>query len=542
MTSTNITNVPVQPQNASPRKKGGASTSGDQGDFYQMIQDKYLGNDIGITAGSGKNADTISAVTSPVSGKNSDPFKVDTAKSEPTAVTTTAPPQKVNSKAAPQKAETTQAQGEDEVTDEEKAEAMAALSDFAQQAVDVITEILPVTEEDIAAAMEELDLVPSDLMDPANLTALVSELTGAEDGMAILTMEGGKELFDQIGALTQDVMSETGLDIQTLQDLETEITVAEPVAEAVVDISAESDMVPQQNVDLPEGYEVQAKVTEEVAEPVVETEEMAVVSDKADRTAISMTSRKDDEDLTADEQDVNLSAEDAPVRQSEIRPKENENQNQNNMNQGHSGNPSGETRTDISSEHTASFAETVQEAPVNETPQVSSYISVNTEDVIRQIVTAARTTITAEVKEVSMILNPENLGKMIMRVTEQEGQVSAKLFAQNEAVKEALEKQLTVLKEQLSSAGVRVTEVEVTVSTHEFEEALEQGQQMQQGGYEASEGSGQSQNDESERTASAGNRSIDLGAEDGVPEDMTEAEALEASMMRDAGNSVSYSA
>jgi hypothetical protein len=42
--------------------------------------------------------------------------------------------------------------------------------------------------------------------------------------------------------------------------------------------------------------------------------------------------------------------------------------------------------------------------------------------------------------------------------------------------------------------------------------------------------------------ATVGNRSLDLSADGELPSDMTEAEKLEASIMKDLGNTVSYMA
>ncbi len=65
-------------------------------------------------------------------------------------------------------------------------------------------------------------------------------------------------------------------------------------------------------------------------------------------------------------------------------------------------------------------------------------------------------------------LNPENLGKVNLLVSVREGVVTAKLIAENEQVKKALEGQLNVLKENMSNQGLKVEAVEVTVQNNAF--------------------------------------------------------------------------
>ena len=100
--------------------------------------------------------------------------------------------------------------------------------------------------------------------------------------------------------------------------------------------------------------------------------------------------------------------------------------------------------------------------------------SVNTQDVIDQIVESARVILTEDKTSMELQLNPQNLGKIILKVTEQEGAVTAKIMTQNAVVKEALEAQTVELRQNLEQAGVKVDAVEVTVASHEFEKNLEQ--------------------------------------------------------------------
>ena len=547
MTSTNILSVPVQPSPSATRKKGQTDASADQGDFFQLIQNKFQGTDFmgksdAQTAVGASSSDVMRDAVGASSGVNA---AADVSGKKPQAdalsVSNTDKPAGIKDGGARVQSKADNAD-DAELTDEEKAQAMAAIGEFVEEVAEVISEILPVSPEDVASAMDELGLSATDLLDPAGLSELVTTLTGAEDETALLIMDEGKELFDAVGALANELKSETGLDDVTLKSVETGIPVDEFIASE--DATDDLELAEPEISQIPAGMENQAKPVTEDDAPLIMTEETVVAGDKADRTAISMTSPKDDEDpMALSEDETVLTAEDAPVRQADTRPQtQDQGSNQDSFAQGRKNSMTGaEIKTDTPVAEGQFNTYVQDEVPQTPVSQVESYTSVNTTDVIEQIVSAARTTITNEVREVSLLLNPQNLGRMIMQVTEREGDISARLVAQNEAVKEALEKQLTILKEQLNAAGIKVTEVEVTVSTHEFEQALEQGNQMQGGSEGGQRGQGSTGEAEAEGGTSS-RRSIDLSSEDGLPEDMTEAEALEASMMADAGNSISYSA
>jgi flagellar hook-length control protein FliK len=150
-------------------------------------------------------------------------------------------------------------------------------------------------------------------------------------------------------------------------------------------------------------------------------------------------------------------------------------------------------------------------------------------EMIDQIVTQVRTTITSEIKTMEMILNPEGLGKIYMEVSEKQGNVTAKLYTENQIVKEALESQMVALKEQLNNTNTKVTSVEISVATHEFERNLEEGQQDRQ-------------QEEAEQNNKSRTRSINLNNLDELSGLMTEEEELVAQIMRDNGNTVNLEA
>lgn len=92
------------------------------------------------------------------------------------------------------------------------------------------------------------------------------------------------------------------------------------------------------------------------------------------------------------------------------------------------------------------------------------------QDITNQIVEQIKITINPSQTAMELQLNPENLGKVNLSVVYKEGVMTAHFTAQNEAVKEALESQIQVLKDNFSNQGLKVESVEVTVSNFTFKD------------------------------------------------------------------------
>jgi flagellar hook-length control protein FliK len=186
---------------------------------------------------------------------------------------------------------------------------------------------------------------------------------------------------------------------------------------------------------------------------------------------------------------------------------------------------------DVSRQMTASVNETVAEvADTAESSEVPAYAEIDVQDIIDQIVEQTKVVFDNDSTTIEMQLNPENLGKIFLNISSKEGTVSAQLFAQNEAVRAALETQIATLTENLNQAGVKVDAIEVSVATHEFERNLEQN---------AKGGEEQGSQEEEKRSR---RRSLRMDSLDDLSGLMSEEEALVAQIMKDNGNSVDFTA
>lgn len=128
------------------------------------------------------------------------------------------------------------------------------------------------------------------------------------------------------------------------------------------------------------------------------------------------------------------------------------------------------------SEH---IVQNISDAVTNTVEQVADVAEVNRVDgvdIVRQIVDAVKVNVTEELQSLEINLNPENLGKLNLMVVAKDGVITASITAQNEAVKNAIENQVAMLKEQLNNQGLKVQEVEVTVASHGFDANMGNGE------------------------------------------------------------------
>ena len=184
----------------------------------------------------------------------------------------------------------------------------------------------------------------------------------------------------------------------------------------------------------------------------------------------------------------------------------------------------GTVNVTVSAEQLTDEAVTVQNSE-------ASYLSIDAMDLIEQIAENVRVSISEGTSSMEMQLNPENLGKVYLQITSDDGVIHARMAASNETVKTVLEAQLADLRQNLNQAGVKVDAIEVTVASHEFEKNLEQNQSG-----EKRQGERQEEQHLSRR------RNLNLSSLDELSGLMTEEETLVAQMMRDNGNSVDLTA
>lgn len=149
---------------------------------------------------------------------------------------------------------------------------------------------------------------------------------------------------------------------------------------------------------------------------------------------------------------------------------------------------------------------------------------------MRQVSHMTRVMVSQAESSIEMQLNPANLGKVYLQVISREGVITAQIAAQNEAVKEALESQVVMLKENMNQQGMKVEAIEVTIASHEFERNLEQNQQNMPGEQQESD------------SRKSSRRNINLNSQEELEGGFSEEENLAAKIMAEQGNSMDLTA
>lgn len=341
---------------------------------------------------------------------------------------------------------------------------------------DLLKEKFGLSDEELETIMSEMGLGVLDLLKSANITDLVVNITGVEDAVAIITdselsenLKGILEYLDKILAdlnANREFSDELG-NVEVLP--EQEETVNSPVLEQ----SGRKEPSVQED----SGTETQMDSVEEVLESKLSiennTETMASSGKQHDRAGSRQYSNVDN------------------------------------------------TYTAV----TGNLAQSVQEAFSN--AMTSEVTQVNTADVIRQIVDAVKIINNQTVQSIEIQLNPENLGKINLTVSTKNGMITAEIATQSEQVRRAVESQMTMLKENLESQGIKVDAVEITVQSHAFES----GQNLQGNA------------SEQEQAAKGTKKHLNLDSLDDLLEDELSAEeTTAANMIINENSSVEYTA
>lgn len=159
-----------------------------------------------------------------------------------------------------------------------------------------------------------------------------------------------------------------------------------------------------------------------------------------------------------------------------------------------------------------------------ENAQTAEFMSAETEDIMNQIMDYMKIQLNADTETLEMQLHPESLGTLQIRIAAKEGIMTAQFTTASETVKAALESQMVQLQQQFENQNIKVEAIEVTVQTHQFESALEQGEEKQQP-------------EESKKNRV---RKIDLSQLEEAEEEIPEEDRLVAEMMAANGNTVDY--
>ncbi|MEG1595379.1 MAG: flagellar hook-length control protein FliK [Lachnospiraceae bacterium] len=397
---------------------------------------------------------------------------------------------------------------------EEVMEKMGQLNGDIQN---MIIENSDITMEELEQAMKDLGFNFVNLLNPTNLAQLYSNITGQESGMELLANQEFTNLLQELTVIGETFKTQTQLTTEQLTNL------AETVKELLME-NPQAEETPSITLSEPLGKEESAEQKTPVQEPVMQelepkepkSNENHVTQETSEEKNLTNSVRELVQNDTKTVVEVNTilsnEQETEPLQQPSITDTSKEvlrSQQPDNpviigmkmeksvLQEGGELQPQ-DTQTEHTNQEADFFAKDNKNeekdqkgfsesnllnrnlvlnetrTAVNPIPEFMQKMdqSMDIRTVIDLIAEHARTQNAGTVSSFEMQLNPVNLGKMFVQIASNAGEITAKIITQNEIAKEAIESQVTQLKENLSQQGVKVTAVEVTIASHEFERSL----------------------------------------------------------------------
>lgn len=403
-------------------------------------------------------------------------------------------------------------------------DAAEKLQAFDKQVKEVVAEKLGISEEEVIQQMEAMGLTGMDLMDPAKLASLVMELTGSGDIGGLLLDGGFQQILAQISDLSEGLAAQLNLTPEEMSQLteQLKMIVSDQPQENVA--GSEGQLPEDVGVISRDGQEVlaeQAKtdINAQGTIAAVQTNPQERVGDADVPNQVIRESAGQEENEAA----ITTQAQEGTQEQEETdssptEEKTSELTKETGVNE----------KADNKQAHVAyqTTTQTVNQGQMVEVTQTVVQTRMDVEDILRQVSQLTRVFVAQAESSVEMQLNPANLGKIYLQVVSREGVITAQIAAQNEAVKEALESQVSILKENMNQQGLKVEAIEVTIASHEFERNLEENQQNT------------ARQQQEEEAAKNARRNINLNSLDELEGVMSEEESLAAKMMAVQGNSM----
>lgn len=360
----------------------------------------------------------------------------------------------------------------EEPTDEQLA---AALEEVVSEIKQFIQEKFNVTSEELEGIMSDLGLTDMNLLETNALTEVVKKLEGIESPQDILInpsfKDDLKELLNQVEEIKAQVLEGEKVTVDENFQMKEEV-----------------EIKPQEKVEdteMPVVEDIRQEV--EVEEPQVQEEEQVTISVEKESQEVvqNETSTNSDTKQEFKQNDSKLEMKDTSdtVNVNAVRPE------------------------DFAARLTEDLS-----ARVGERQAIT---------IVRQVVEQISMQTKQGMTTMELQLYPAHLGRVTVQLVSKDGNITAQIAAETEAAKNALETQLTLLKENLNNQGLKIENIEVTIASHAFEQNMQ----------------GEKQQDGQSGSKNRGKRALNIFNETKIGENEPQPEIMDIM-----GNTVSYSA
>ncbi|MCL2416225.1 MAG: flagellar hook-length control protein FliK [Defluviitaleaceae bacterium] len=314
----------------------------------------------------------------------------------------------------------TAVQEETQATEKDNERLLQELAAIFQVPLEIITQILV-----------SLDINLEDLANPEIKLQFMTEVLGVDES-ALLTMDNALTMTEQLS--------------QTIENHQNTISFKE-VAQAIQSNENEEEAMPILKSEIfGETLEIENAETPQIAS--VRTPRTTTAATVAEVDINTETQIGIDATAIAEEADIEPEIFAATKQTAQVM------QQTNTENQ--------DTPEFLYLQPNQTMTQTLSNAQATATPQPAAPVS--PQNVIEQIVKGMRMEVLGNSTEIRIMLKPENLGEISLRIATQNGIVTAQFIADNQRIKEIIESGFNQLRESLNAQGINVAQIEVGVS------------------------------------------------------------------------------
>ncbi len=385
------------------------------------------------------------------------------------------------------------------------------MAELVQEIRDIVKKTLSVDDETIDGALELLGISAMDLLDTATLQQFVLLVDGGQETTDFLTDEGLLQDFMDLTAALED-FSEENADSLTamMEQLNTPVDFEEFLQQQDM-TSEEAESLLREQGDTEE----QPLIMKEAVDGKIDTEQKQEGSEMVEKVTISHSSEQIEEPASTEEQFQDSLFENDSEDTSSLLFSERE-----------TGEPQ-QTVLPLFSDQLNGVQDelaNLAKPELNGAQRMQQMV-----DIVNQVSSQLRSSLSENVTTLEMQLNPESLGKVLFSVVSREGVMTATFHVQSEEAKQALESQMFELRQTIEAKNLKVESVDVQISNFDFTQSNE------------AEAENQRQNE----AARQGRRKFRFDTEEAETDSIeteSSAEAVRRQVMRDAGGSVDFTA
>ena len=283
---------------------------------------------------------------------------------------------------------------------------------------EILKDELGVSDEQVEDAMSILGLQWMDLLNPASLSQLVTQLTGTEDACSLLMSEEFTNIMQNTDALVQNLSETLGISKDEWVALQNQLAELTADFNETVDMAdgGVQKMAPQTDATITSKDTTVMAATVQMTHTTEETQNVQPEEETEDTTPVIQVNASEDAQ-TENNVSENASGEmGEPAAQSQKTKESSVNEHAQNM------------EFQVRAEQLAAAPEEVN--------KVASRTTIDVQDIMNQITEFAKVNLSSENSSIEMQLNPENLGKVYLHIAAtKEGNITAELAVSSETVK-----------------------------------------------------------------------------------------------------------